>query len=47
MRTSFTWVELALIGDQPLTGALRLRVSGTGRLETHRARTEDARSLYF
>jgi len=47
LHSSFAFYELALFGDQPLPGSLRLRLSGTGRAEVHGDGTDDARSLYF
>ena len=39
--------ELAVFGDQPPPGSLRLRLSRMGRVEAHSDGTEEARSLYF
>jgi len=47
VHSSFAFYEVTLFGDQPLPGALRLRVSGAGRVEVHTDRTQDTRSLYF
>ena len=47
IHSSFAFYELAVFGDQPLPGSLRLRLSGMGRVEAHRGGTDDARSLYF
>ena len=47
IHSSFAFYELAVFGDQPLPGSLRLRLSGMGRMEAHSDGTEDARSLYF
>ncbi len=47
LHSSFAFYELSVLGDQPLPGALRLRVTGTARLERHTDPAQDARSLYF
>ena len=47
LHSDFAFYEVTLLGDQPLPGALRFRVSGTARLEAHTDSSQDARSLYF
>ncbi|MBI5710546.1 MAG: hypothetical protein HZC42_09625 [Candidatus Eisenbacteria bacterium] len=47
LHSDFAFYEVTVLGDQPLPGALRFRVSGTARLEAHTDSSQDARSLYF
>jgi len=47
LHSSYTFVELGLIGDQRLAGAMRLRAFATGRLERHDDPSQDSRSLYI
>jgi hypothetical protein len=47
IHSLFAFYELAVFGDQPLAGSLRLRLSGMGRAEVHSDGAEDSRSLYF
>jgi hypothetical protein len=46
-RSSYTFVELNALADQPVPLGLRLRLLGTGRLERHTDAAEDAGSLYI
>ena len=47
IHSSFAFYELAVFGDQPVPGSLRLRLSGMGRADVRREGAEDSRSLYF
>lgn len=47
LHSSYSFLEVALMLDQPLTASVRLRGSGLGRIEWHRDPSQDARSLYF
>lgn len=47
LRSSYAFAELAAHGDQPLPGALRLRLNANARLEAHADESQDAASLYF
>src|SRR6185503_11889292 len=46
-RSSYTFVELAAFGDQPVGGGVRLRVLANARLEAHDDDAQDGSSLYF
>jgi hypothetical protein len=47
LHSAYAFLEATLAADQPLPGALRLRVTGAGRLEWHLDQVQDARSLYI
>lgn len=47
LQSSHAFVEATLLGDQPVGAGLRLRLSGTARVERHAERSEDAAGLYF
>jgi hypothetical protein len=47
IHSSFAFLEAGVLGDQPLPGSLRFRVTGTARVEWHLDESQDARSLYF
>ena len=38
---------MGLLGEQPIAGDLRLRLSASVRFESHVDSLQDARSLYF
>jgi hypothetical protein len=46
-HSSYRYAEATVLGDQPLTYGLRVRATGTVRLEWHLDRAQDARGLYF
>ena len=46
IHSSSAFYELAVFGDQPVPGSLRLRLSGMGRADVRREGA-DSRSLYF
>ncbi len=47
LHSSYAYYEISILGDQPLPGATRLRLSATGRYEAHADSRQDARGLYF
>lgn len=47
LHSSFAFYEIAVIADQALSGALRVRLFGNARYESHVDSAQDARSLYF
>ena len=47
LHSSYSFLELNLLADQSLPGALRMRLYVNGRLESHIDHAQDARSLYF
>jgi hypothetical protein len=47
LHSSYSFVEINVLADQALPGALRLRAYVNGRFESHIDHAQDARSLYF
>ena len=47
LHSSYLFVEGELFADVGLPGRVRLRMSGTGRYESHEDPSQDASSLYF
>ena len=47
VHSSYSFLEINVLADQALPGALRLRAYVNGRYESHVDHAQDARSLYF
>jgi hypothetical protein len=47
IHSSYSFLEINVLADQALPGALRLRAYVNGRYESHIDHAQDARSLYF
>ena len=47
LHSSYAFYEMGVLGEQPIAGDLRLRLSASVRFESHVDSLQDARSLYF